>query len=201
MADKAPTGRIILFVVITERIFFMSEKANKPRIAIKQICVMAILIAMEIVLNRFLSINQQFLKIGFSFVPIVLAGVLLGPVKAAIIYGLADLIGVILFPTGPLMPGITFSCAMMGLVYGLFLKGITVVNNRKAWLRIISAVSINCILFGLILNSYWITLLYGTAAKGFYYFFANRLVEYAILIPTQIIIIPSLVLLSSKIKI
>ena len=73
----------------------------KNRARLKFICFAAILVAIEIVLNRFLSINTPGLKIGFSFVPIVIAAILFGPVKAGVIYALADLIGAILFPIGP----------------------------------------------------------------------------------------------------
>jgi riboflavin transporter FmnP len=41
------------------------------------------LVAMEIVLNRFVSIKTPFLKIGLSFVPVVMGAMLYGPVGGA----------------------------------------------------------------------------------------------------------------------
>ncbi len=43
----------------------------------------AMLVAMEIVLNRFVSIKTPFLKIGLSFVPVVMGAMLYGPVGGA----------------------------------------------------------------------------------------------------------------------
>ena len=60
--------------------------------------ILAMLTAAEIVLNRFLSINTWNMKIGFSFVPVVIAAVLLGPAYAAIVGALGDFLGAILFP-------------------------------------------------------------------------------------------------------
>ena len=78
----------------------------------------AMLIALEIVLNRILSLNTMGLKIGLSFVPIVIGAALYGPAYAAIIYALADLIGAWLLPIGPYHPGFTACAALMGLIYG-----------------------------------------------------------------------------------
>ena len=51
-------------------------KGNNTSLKIKRIAYLAILVALEIVLNRFCSINTMGLKIGFSFVPIVIAATL-----------------------------------------------------------------------------------------------------------------------------
>ena len=59
----------------------MSEKKMSRT---HRIVLMAMLAAIQIVLSRFLSINLWNLKIGFSFVPIALAGMLLGPVGAGL---------------------------------------------------------------------------------------------------------------------
>ena len=56
---------------------------HTKRISVRTITYLALLVALEIVLNRFCSINTMGLKIGFSFVPIVVAANLFGPVPAA----------------------------------------------------------------------------------------------------------------------
>ena len=63
----------------------------------------------------------------------------------------------------------------------------------RMWIRIIIAVAINCLLIGLLLNSYWLSLLY---TKGFYYFFTTRIVNYSILIPIQLVLMPYLISIS-----
>ena len=82
---------------------------------------LSILTALEIVLNRFLSINAWNTKIGFSFIPVAVAGMLFGPLGGAVVGALGDLVGAILFPIGAYFPGFTLTAFLTGLVYGLFL--------------------------------------------------------------------------------
>ena len=74
---------------------------KKSKDYIIRLSCMAMLIALEVVLNRFCSVNTQFLKIGFGFVPVVMAAYLYGPLPAGIVCGLSEFIGANLFPIGP----------------------------------------------------------------------------------------------------
>ena len=118
------------------------------------------------------------MKIGFAFVPVVIAAMLLGPVKAGIVGGLADLLGAVLFPIGAYFPGFTLTAFLMGLVFGLFL------HREATILRILGAVGINQLLLGLLLNTLWISILYGAPYAPL---LATRLTQCAILIPVQIL--------------
>lgn len=51
---------------------------EKQKSMTHRLVLMAMFVAVQIILSRFLSINLWNLKIGFSFIPIVLAGILLG---------------------------------------------------------------------------------------------------------------------------
>ena len=55
----------------------------------------ALLIALQIVLSRFLSINTPFIRIGFSFIPLAAIGMLYGPLWGAAGAVIADLIPVL----------------------------------------------------------------------------------------------------------
>ena len=123
---------------------------------LRNLIVMSLLVAIEIVLSRFLSINAWNMKIGFNFVPIVVAAILFGPLSAGVVAAMGDFIGAVLFPIGAYFPGFTFTAFLMGLVFGAFLK-----KSRKLK-NILAAVLINQIILGLGLNSFWISLLYGT---------------------------------------
>jgi ECF transporter S component (folate family) len=170
----------------------MFKNAFKVKFSVKLMCQIALLAALEIVFNRFLSINTEALKIGFAFVPIVVCAIAFGPIWAGVTYALADAVGALLFPTGPFMVGITVDCFLMGFIFGLFLyrSEDAELNAPMTWVRIIAPIVINCLVFGLVLNSYWLSLIY--TKRSFYYFFSMRLVEYAVLIPVQIIITPVL---------
>lgn len=145
--------------------------------------VLALLIAMEIVLNRFVSIRTWNLKIGFSFIPIVVAAMLYGPLGGAVVAGIGDLIGAILFPNGPFFPGFTFTALLTGIVFGLFLR------KKQTFLSVISAVAINQLVLSLLLNTLWISILYGSP---YFPTLVSRLPQCAILIPVQILVIPAL---------
>ncbi len=162
---------------------------------LKTICFSAMLIAIEVVLNRFLSINTMGLKIGFSSVPIVIAALLFGGVRAGVIYGLADLIGALLFPIGPYHPGFTVSAFLMGMIYGLFLYKREKLGFFK---NILPPVLFNCIVLGLFVNTAWVSWLY--SSKSYWGWFIYRLPEYALLIPVSVALIPALFKLSRLLR-
>lgn len=190
-----------------------TKNALSVKVKLKIITFSALLIALEIVLNRFCSINNAGWKIGFSFVPVVVAALLYGPVVGAIVGGLGDLIGALLFPIGPYFPGFTVCAALTGFVYGLFLYrkgdddgvrrtvgGFSLFKNESKveFIHIIAPVLINSIVIGLFINTTWVSILYGS--KTYWGWFLYRLPEYALMIPVRIIIIPVLVKLCGKLK-
>jgi len=145
---------------------------------------LAFLTALEVILSRFLSINFWNVKIGFSFVPIVIAAMLFGPVPAGIVGALGDFLGATLFPIGPYFPGFTFTAFLTGLVFGVFLY------KKQTILRTVSAVLIQQIFLSLLLNTYWISVLY---SSPYVPLLKTRLIQVAVLGPVQIIVITAIV--------
>lgn len=146
----------------------------------KSIVTMGVLAAIEIILSRFVSINAWNIKIGFSFIPIAIAAMLLGPFKAGIVAAISDFIGAILFPIGVYFPGFTLTAFFTGFVFGVFLY-----RNQNT-IRIILAVSINQLIFSLVVNTFWISVLYGSPYGPL---FLTRITQTAVLIPVQLIIL------------
>lgn len=102
--------------------FFMNKaQALTRRQRTYRLVSIGILVATEIVCNRFLSVNTSLFKIGVAFLPVVLAAWLYGPVAGALVGGLGDLIGALLFPIGPYFPGFTLTAALAGAGYGFCL--------------------------------------------------------------------------------
>ncbi len=88
---RRPGTDFYLFSVVNLRIkekgvFLMEKKSATSRLVI-----MAFLIAMEIILTRFCSINTPILRIGFGFLPVAMMGIMFGPVWAAAGYAIGDL--------------------------------------------------------------------------------------------------------------
>jgi len=138
------------------------------KIDIKALVTVSLLIAIEVVLNRFVSINTQILKIGFGFVPVAICGMLYGPVAAGIAGAVADILGSTLFPIGPFFPGFTLSAALYGVIFGLFLY-----KCKGNILQLTCAVTINCLAINLFLTTLWISITYGS--------------NYLVLLPTRIL--------------
>ena len=154
----------------------------------KKIILSAMLLSILIVLSRFFSIKSSFLVISFSFIPMMLAAIYLGPKYAAIITGLGDLIGAILFPFGAYFPGFTISSAIIGFIYGIFLYK-KPEENRKDFKFIIQLIISSIIVLGgikILLESVFLNVLYG---KAYVAVIASRLVTELIMIPVQVITI------------
>ena len=129
-------------------------KENK--FSTQQLVLMAFLIAIHVILSRFLSIAAWNLKIGFAFVPVVLAAIYLGPIQAALVGALGDFAGAILFPIGAYFPGFTLTAFLVGLTYGIFL------HKKQSFGRILGAVVLTEVIGSLLLNTLWMSVLYGS---------------------------------------
>lgn len=149
---------------------------NKSFFTTRTMVTLAILVAMEIVLSRFLSINAWNIKIGFNFVPVVIAAMLYGPIGGAVVAALGDLLGALLFPIGAFFPGFTLTACLTGLVFGFFL------HKSQTLPRIGGAVLINQGILSLCLNTLWISILYGSPYGPL---FITRIVQTLILIAVQ----------------
>ena len=150
------------------------------KIDTKLFVIIGMLAAVHIVLSRFLSINAWNLKIGFAFVPVFLAAWLYGPVPAALVGGLGDFLGAILFPIGPYFPGFTVSCALTGIVFGLLL------HKKQSAPRIAAAVCLNQLGISLCVTTLWISILY---SSPYLPLLATRVLQCAVLIPVEFLVI------------
>lgn len=136
--------------------------------SINEIATTGLLVALEVVLNRFASINLWNLKIGLAFIPIMVAGMLLGPIKAGVVGVVSDLIGAILFPSGAFFPGFTVSAFVRGCIYGAFLY------KNQGIIYIAMASFLNQFILGLFVTSYWLHILYASPYLPLVY---SRLVQ------------------------
>jgi Predicted membrane protein len=122
---------------------------------VKRLVVLGMLIAVEIVLSRFVSIATDTLKISLAFAPVMIAALLYGPVWAGVVGALADIIGALLFPIGAYFPGFTVTAFLTGMVFGAFLY-----NRKVKWLDASTAAAVVCVALNMLLNSYVLYLYY-----------------------------------------
>jgi ECF transporter S component (folate family) len=157
----------------------------------RMITVIGVLIAMEVILSRFLSINAPSVKIGFAFVPCALCAVLFGLAPTVILEILADLLGATLFPSGSFFPGFTLTAALRGLSYGLLL------GKKQTPARILMVVLFNQLVLGLCVNTLWISILYGSSFAAL---LVTRVVQCVVLIPVEFVVITAIVKFGKRIK-
>ena len=161
--------------------FFMNKKSILVRLS-----VIALLTAVTVILNRFGTIMTAEIKIGFSFVPIMLCGMLFGPIWGGACAGVGDILAAILVPLGPPHLGITATAILSGIIYGFI--GIAAKNIKSYGMYIpLAAVLIltEKLVCTLLINSYWISGMTGNP----------YLVQLSVRIPQAVILIlPELVL-------
>ena len=148
----------------------------------KTLAVMSLLVAIEVIIARFGTIRPtNSLKLSLDFVPVVISAILFGPFPAMIISILADVLGAFLFPVGPFFPGFTVTAAMTGLLYGFLLY------KDQSMPRIVLAVLLQQGILSLLLNTFWLKVLYGLPYLPT---MAARLVQCAVVTALQIVLIP-----------
>ena len=155
----------------------------------------ALLVALQVILARFLSINTTFVVINLSFLAVALAGILFGPFWGMAVGGVSDVVGASLFPFGAFFPGFTLTAALVGLIYGAFLHAKNgAFQGWNGWLRVVGA-SLCASLTRLVLNSVWLYIMYG---KGLFGMLPARFTETICMVAAQILLIPVLLSLSRQ---
>ncbi len=155
---------------------------------LKKIILSGILLALLIVLNRFVSIKTNLLVLSFSFIPVMMAAIWLGPKYTTLIAALGDFIGAILFPFGTYFPGFTLSAGLVGLIYGIFLykKPEQEISNKQFIIKLIIS---NLLVLGVVeifVVSIWLNMLYG---KAYFVIISTRVLAQVIMFPIRIITI------------
>ena len=149
--------------------------------SVKGIAITAMLISLSCVLS--------FAKVGITpninvtlyFLPISVGALLLGPIPAAVIGAIADLLGCFIAPTGPYFPGFTINAFIIGIIYGVFYFS----KKPKIW-KIIAARLIVMVIIDLALTPLWLHILYSTPLV--WVFWAERFIKCAIVVPIEILL-------------
>ena len=137
------------------------------------VSLMGMLIALEVVLERLIAINLLTFKLNLAFIPVGIAAYLFGPIGGMLCYGLGDVVGALLFPTGGYNPLFTLTAGLTGLIFGLFLMG------EFKWWKVVAPAFLTCAICTLLLNSLWIALFF--SPRGFFPVMVGRLSEAGIM--------------------
>lgn len=148
----------------------------------RTIVFMGLLAAMSIILTRLFGFMiVPTIRVSFGDVPIILSGILFGPLAGAVTGITADLVGVMLRSQGGFFIGFTLSAALTGLIPGLFFR-----NNRDGKYPlskiILSSITVN-IVVSLVLNTLWLVIMYN---KGLFVILPGRLLARLVIVPLEI---------------
>lgn len=147
-------------------LFFMRTKFTPQTLAIA-----GVLVAMNIVLSKFIAIPiGDSLRITVSSVPIILAGIWLGPLAGGCCGFLGDFLGCLVSGYAP-NPFISVSAILMGVLPALLLKlfrvrgGKTTENKAAAfafmYLRFLAAIALTMLVTSQGITTYGLAVMYG----------------------------------------
>ena len=142
--------------------------------SVRNVAMMAALIAMQIILARFLSIQaSDTLRVSFESIPVILAGMWLGPVSGALVALIADILGTIISGYGVWFPPIALGPVTVAVLSGLSTKYIfksDLTAARDTWkvlVTVIVAGILNSFVIGTVTTSlYSIIVMGNTKAFG-----------------------------------
>jgi len=157
-----------------KELFLSSSKEMKN---LKCITLLSMLGAVSIILGYLTFMPSQSIKVTFNFLPNEFVYYLFGPVTGAFFGAAMDILTYILRPTGPFFYGFTISAILNGLLYGILLYKRPVSLKRILIANLIQMLTIN-----LLLNTYWLSILYGNA---FMVLLPARAIKAAIMLPIE----------------
>lgn len=153
---------------------------KKKKVDLQILVRVAILVGMDVLLMNYLGLHTQYFKIGFSFVPVALCGMLYGWKWGGACALCGDLINCFLGPYG-WYPPLTLSACLGGVVWGALLKG-----RSDRLLPIFAAALLHQVGISLLLNTFFLSLLYTTP---FFELMLLRLPQVLIMLPVQIVLL------------
>lgn len=110
--------------------------SKNKKISTKMLVTLGLLTAVSIVLTRFCVIYlTETLRISFGNIPIIMAGIIFGPVAGALTGLAADLVGAVFLSGLGWYPPLTLTAIVMGIIPGLMRR---LVVNKLSFPRTVS---------------------------------------------------------------
>lgn len=142
----------------------------------KHVVLCGLMAALAIILGMVATISiGPYIRIGFSGLPNRIVEFLFGPAVGCLFGGALDILKYILNPTGPYFFGFTFNAMLSGIIYGTILYRRPVSVKRIVIAEFLIKLLVNCIL-----NTLWLSMLYG---EGFFVLLPLRVLKNAIMLP------------------
>ena len=171
----------VLVAKLNGGVFYMFKSSAKALKSLPTMATAAMMVALFVVLYTVKIPLALESRVSLTFIPVAVSAYLLGPVPAMIVGGIGDILGCMLFPSGPYFPGFTISAMLSGLIYGVFFYR----HTDKIKLRIILAKLVIILFVNIGLNTLWLSIMYH---KAFMFYLAARAAKNIIVFPFQVIV-------------
>lgn len=163
---------------------------NKHRVlTTKSLVLASLFVGINIILTRLgaIMLFNNTIRLSFGNIPLVLSGLVLGPIPGFLTGAVSDLLGFLINSHGGAYhPGFTISAGLTGAIPGV----IVMIRKKVDFFEIVSSNIIIYIFVSGALNTLWLTQLMGT---GFWVLLPARLVSNIAITIVNIIITYSLV--------
>ena len=137
---------------------------------------------MSVVISFTASVRvTETIKIGLGYLITALLGMLYGPFTAALAAGAGDLIKYLLKPDGAYFFGFTLTAMLGGVVYGVFFY-----REKCTIPRAIASKSTVSLLLNCLLNTVWVSWLYGMPFLGA---LGPRVIKNLMALPFEIVLL------------
>lgn len=143
--------------------------------------ILALMIGLNIVLSRFVSIKAMNFKISFTFLTIVLSAYFYGYYGAIMVALWGDVLGALLFPIGPFNPLLTLTSVLCAIVYAYFFYKKDLSNKN-----ILCACLINRFIISLFINTTIIAMMYNLSFKAT---FITRLYSSGVMFVVEVLVL------------
>lgn len=138
------------------------------KISSHKITTMGFLIALSIILTRIASLRVAIggvegIRIGLGKLPIILGGIVFGPLAGGLIGALSDLLGYFINPIGAYVPHFTLTSALTGIIPATIL--ILMRKDKPNVFDLGIAITAGQVIISIILIPYFLNILFGLPWK------------------------------------
>jgi len=138
------------------------------KISSRKITTIGLLMALAIILTRIASLRiaiggVEGIRIGLGRLPIILGGIIFGPLAGGLIGAFSDLLGYFINPIGAYMPHFTLTSALTGIIPATIL--ILMRKNEPNVFDLGVAITIGQVITSIMLIPYFLHILFGLPWK------------------------------------
>ena len=162
---------------------------------VKKLALSSMLIAMQIILSRYLGIQSAFFQTSFAFAAVATASAILGAGWGMACAFIADFLGVVLAGTGSYFPLFAINELLYALLFAIFLS-----KKRRCTHSVVLCVIIQCVFVAIPLTPLWLFIYFkyvvGTP-QAFSLIFAQKITVSLIELPIKMAVLIPLTLITS----